>query len=190
VLQVGPTSNSHKLRITKPMKTNTEISIQAGLDQIFDLAARVEDWGRILPHYRYVRVLKQEGNRKLVRMSAWRDFIAVTWPVTWTAVQTVVPGQAGKPGRILFKHVRGLVRGMEVEWWFEERPDRGDVLVGIRHKLDEAPFPTRILGDRLIERVVGEGFIGYIAGKTLRRIKEIAEGEQGRSNVPTGVGNN
>jgi hypothetical protein len=64
---------------------------------------------------------------------------------------------------------------MEVEWWFQPRPEAGDVLVGINHRLDNAPFPTKLLGPRLIEKVVGEGFIGYIAGKTLRRIKALAE---------------
>jgi hypothetical protein len=47
--------------------------------------------------------------------------------------------------------------------------------VKISHQLDHPPFPTRILGPRLIELVVGRGFIGYIAGKTLRRIKYLVE---------------
>ena len=71
-----------------------------------------------MPHYRYVKVLGRKRNRKLVRMSARRDFI----PVTWTAIQTVEQGSAEQPGRILFHHVRGLVRGMEVQWTFEWRP--------------------------------------------------------------------
>jgi hypothetical protein len=76
----------------------------------------------------------------------------------------------------MFHHIRGLVRGMEVEWWFEPGTGVGDVIVGITHRLDHTPFPTRLLGPRLVESVVGRGFIGNIAGKTLRRIKEIAEG--------------
>lgn len=153
------------------MNTQTKLAMKSDLKTIFNLAARVEDWGDILPHYRYVQVLHREGQSKWVRMSAWRDFV----PVTWTAVQTVEPGQNGQPGRITFKHIGGLVRGMEVEWWFLPRPDRGDVLVGISHHLAKPPFPTRLLGERLTEAVVGRGFIGYIAGKTLRRIKELAE---------------
>ena len=108
-------------------------------------------------------------------MSAWRDFV----PVTWTALQVVEPGTPDAPGRIIFKHVRGLVRGMEVEWWFRVRPDHGDVLVGIRHDLAKPPFPTLLLGP-FVERVVGRGFIGYVAGKTLKRIKQLAEGSSER----------
>ena len=156
------------------MNTSNQISIRGDLDRIFNFAARVEDWGEILPHYRYVRVLRCEGQQKWVTMSAWRDFI----PVTWTAIETVEPGAAGKPGRITFRHIRGLVRGMEVEWWFKPRPEHGDVLVGITHHLKKPPFPTRMLGDHLTELIVGKGFIGYIAGKTLKHIKYLAEADE------------
>jgi ribosome-associated toxin RatA of RatAB toxin-antitoxin module len=144
--------------------------MKAPYERIFELGSRVEDWGSILPHYRYVRVLKCSGDRKWVRMSAWRNFI----PVTWSAIETVEQGTAERPGRILFHHTKGLVRGMDVEWSFHPQGD-GSYLVRISHQLDNPPFPTRILGSRMIELVVGRGFIGYIAGKTLRRIKYLAE---------------
>jgi ribosome-associated toxin RatA of RatAB toxin-antitoxin module len=153
------------------MHTNTSITIKSDYERIFQLAACVEDWGRILPHYRYVKLLKRDGNRKLVRMSAWRDFV----PVTWSAIQTVEPGTTECPGRILFHHVRGLVKGMDVEWSFKPDDKRGEVKVTISHGLSNPTFPVKILGPRLIETVVGRGFIGNIAGKTLRRVKELAE---------------
>lgn len=151
------------------MKTSNNITIKAPYERIFELGAGVENWGEILPHYRYVRVLKESGNRKVVRMSAWRNII----PVTWTAIETVEHGTAEAPGRILFKHIKGLVRGMEVAWIFKVEGEI--VIVTIAHDLENPPFPTRILGKKLIETVVGRGFIGYIAGKTLKRIKELAE---------------
>jgi ribosome-associated toxin RatA of RatAB toxin-antitoxin module len=145
--------------------------MHAPYDRIFELASNVERWGEILPHYRYVRLLKSEGKRKWVRMSARRSFI----PVTWSAIETVVPGSAAAPGRILFKHIKGVVRGMEVEWSFKPYGDH--FLVTIAHDLENPPYPVRLLGTRLTELVVGKGFIGHIAGKTLRRIKELAERE-------------
>jgi ribosome-associated toxin RatA of RatAB toxin-antitoxin module len=154
------------------LKTGNHISIRAPYARIFELAANVEDWGRILPHYRYVRILARDGNSKTVKMSAMRDFI----PVTWTAIETIVEGTAQEPGRIEFRHIKGLVRGMYVEWSFKEQGDR--VLVTITHHLDQPPFPTRLLGRKLTEVVVGRGFIGYIANKTLRRIKQLAEAEE------------
>lgn len=156
----------------RPVHTSNEIVIRGRYERIFELASRVEDWGRILPHYRYVRVLRREGNRKWVRMSAWRDFI----PVTWSAIETVEPGSETEPGRITFHHIKGLVRGMDVEWSFHATMD-GEWLVRITHELGTPPMPTRLLRPWLVERVVGRGFIGYIAGKTLRQVKALAESE-------------
>ena len=153
------------------MKTSNTVVIDAPYERIFELGSRVERWAQILPHYRYVKVLREEGNRRLVRMSAWRDFV----PVTWSAVQTIRPGTAEQPGRIEFHHVRGLVKGMDVAWLFDVRGERGPVHITIAHDLPDPPFPVKVLGPRQNDRVVGQGFIGYIAGKTLRRIKELAE---------------
>lgn len=153
------------------METSIRITIRAPYERIFPLAARVEDWGRILPHYRFVKLLGRKGNRKLVRMSARRDFI----PVTWTAIETIEEGSVDNPGRILFHHVKGLVRGMDVQWTFEPVPEKGEVIVQIAHQLPHPTFPVRLLRPRLIKIVVGEGFIGNIAGKTLKRIKQLAE---------------
>jgi len=155
------------------MKISDSIVIRGDYERIFELAANVEDWGRILPHYRYVRVLNRGGNRKLVKMSAWRDFI----PVTWAAVETVYTGAASKPGRITFHHVRGMVKGMDVEWSFQVQNDSRDVLVTISHNLAAPPFPVKLLGGRLTEIIVGKGFISNIADKTLRRVKVLAESE-------------
>lgn len=155
------------------MNNINTITIQAPYERIFPLAAKVEDWAEILPHYRYVRVLKRKGNRKLVRMSAWRNFI----PVTWTAVQTVIEGTDEMPGRIIFHHTKGLVRGMDVAWTFEPDHERREVLVRITHHLHRPPFPIKILGRKGIDLIAGRLFIGNIAGKTLKRVKELAERE-------------
>ncbi len=162
------------------MNTSNQISIRSDYERIFSLASRVEEWGTILPHYRYVKVLKRRGNRTWVKMSAWRDFV----PVTWSAVATVERGSRESPGRVLFHHIRGLVRGMDVVWSFEPRPEQQDVLVTISHYLERPPFPTRVLGRRLIETVVGRGFIGHIAGKTLLQVKRLAEAETEQMDMP------
>jgi hypothetical protein len=70
-----------------------------------------------------------------------------------------------------------MVRGMDVEWSFQVREAEGDVRVTISHNLEHPSFPVKLLGGRLIETVVGRGFIGNIAGKTLRRVKVLAESD-------------
>ena len=52
------------------MHTENEIFIRADMAEIYQLAAPVERWPEILPHYRWVRVLADNGDRRLVEMAA------------------------------------------------------------------------------------------------------------------------
>src|SRR5918911_2224040 len=90
------------------MLTETALAIRADPDVVFRLAARVEDWPRLLPHYRWVRVLRQTPESRIIEMAARRDVI----PVRWTAEQRVFPRQR----RITFRHIGGVTRGMDVVW--------------------------------------------------------------------------
>jgi ribosome-associated toxin RatA of RatAB toxin-antitoxin module len=148
------------------MHVENAIVIEAGPDIIFRLAAEVERWPAILPHYRRVRVLKRQGERKLLEMAAQRDGL----PVSWTSIQEPRPAER----RILFRHVSGITRGMAVEWRLEPLgPRRTRVSIG--HDFSPG-WP--LIGGRLTELVIGEFFVGNIAGKTLRRIAALAEAEQ------------
>jgi ribosome-associated toxin RatA of RatAB toxin-antitoxin module len=144
------------------MHTENEIVIQADVGAIYPLAAAVERWPTLLPHYRWVRVLEEEGHRRLVEMAAHRDGI----PVRWWAEQVCYPEEP----RITFRHVRGVTRGMEVEWHFTALPV--GVRVGIRHDLS---LGWPLIGGLVAERIIGPHFVANIAGKTLRRIKALAE---------------
>ena len=92
-------------------KTANEIVIQGDPDRIYQLAAAVEEWPAWLPHYRWVRVHGREGNRRTVEMAAWRTGV----PVRWVSHQWLWPEER----RITFRHIKGLSRGMEVEWRIE-----------------------------------------------------------------------
>ncbi|HEV2121892.1 MAG TPA: SRPBCC family protein [Chloroflexota bacterium] len=144
------------------MKTANTLWMGAPASTIYRLAAEVERWPEILPHYRWVTVLEREGNRKLVEMAATRD----GFPVKWQALQVLEPDAP----RIRFTHVRGVTKGMEVEWSFHEQD--GGTLVRIDHALDLA-WP--IVGPWVAEHIIGPQFVANIAGKTLRYIKVLSE---------------
>lgn len=146
------------------MQTRNQIVIRADPDVIFRLASEVEYWPAILPHYRSVRVLRRRGQKRLVYMAASRD----GFPVSWTSIQWLDPTAR----RIAFRHVKGISRGMDVEWRIEPRDD-GTVEVTIEHWL-RLDWP--LIGTFAAERVIGPHFVENVATKTLRRIKEIAEG--------------
>ena len=61
---------------------------------------------------------------------------------------------------------------MEVSWRFETAAD-GSQAVSIHHALDLA-WP--LIGRWVARHVIGPQFIDAIAGRTLRRVKALAEG--------------
>src|SRR5436309_16095997 len=107
------------------MRAENTVVIRATLEEIYPLAAAVERWPALLPHYRYVRVRESRGRTRLVEMAARRDWI----PVWWMAIQECSPGVP----EISFRHVRGITTGMAVTWQFAPVPD--GVRVSIRHDL-------------------------------------------------------
>lgn len=157
------------------MHTETGIFIEADPMTVYRYGAATERWPEILPHYRWVNVLDQVENSKLVEMAANRNFYVANWPVRWWAAQTNYPDEP----RIKFVHVGGTTKGMEVEWLFTPR-DNG-VQVTIVHDLD---LKWPIIGNFAATRVIGPMFIDAIAGKTLARVKELAEAGHP---APTGV---
>ena len=139
------------------------MAIRAPFDRVFDLAAGVERWPALLPHYRYVRRLPSANGERRFAMGARRGPI----PVAWEAVQR--PERAER--RIEFVHTGGVTRGMWVAWRFAERPD-GVLDVSIEHRLT---LGWPLVGDLVARHVIGPQFIEAIAGRTLRRMKQLAE---------------
>lgn len=146
------------------MRSVTAIRIAAPAERIFALAADVERWPAILPHYRYVRLVSEIDGERRFAMGARRGPI----PVRWEAVQRVDPAER----RIEFRHIGGVTRGMLVAWRLE--PDEEAVEVRIEHRL-ELRWP--LIGRLVADRIIGPQFIEAIAGRTLRRVKELAEAE-------------
>jgi uncharacterized membrane protein len=146
--------------------TENHISIKAPVEEVFALGATIEEWPEILPHYRWVRILRDEGTHRLVEMAASRS----GFPVKWTSIQERDPAQ----GAIRYRHVRGVSRGMVVEWTVA--PGSGSTHVSIVHDFDP-PWP-RPLGPLFARYVVGDLFVRHVADKTLHHIKLIAEGRR------------
>lgn len=145
------------------MRSTLHVLMDAPYERIFALAADVERWPEILPHYRYVRAVRDPNGERRFAMGARRGPI----PVTWEAIQR--PDRDART--IEFVHTGGVTRGMWVAWRFE--PRRGAVDVSIEHRLT---LRWPLIGDVVARRIIGPQFIEAIAGRTLRRIKILAEG--------------
>ena len=128
---------------------------------VFETAANLELWPRILPHYRYIRYLERSPGRNVVVMAATRSGI----PISWTSEQIIDRERI----EVRFRHLKAFTKGMLVVWTFQEVP--AGVLVEIKHDL---AFQVKLLAP-VADKVVGDFFIHHIANKTLRCMKAYVE---------------
>jgi ribosome-associated toxin RatA of RatAB toxin-antitoxin module len=141
-------------------KTNS-ILIRAPKTSIFETAANLELWPKILPHYRYIRFLERSPDRNVVVMAAQRSGI----PISWTSEQIIDRDQL----EIRFHHLRAWTKGMRVVWTFSDTRD--GVLVTISHDLQfRIPAVAPIL-----DPIIGDFFIHNVANKTLHCMKAYLE---------------
>ena len=141
-------------------KTNS-IIMQAPRTDIFETAANLEAWPKILPHYRYIRYLERGIDRNVVIMAATRSGI----PIAWTSEQII----DRQKSEVRFQHLKAFTKGMAVVWTFRETP--AGVLVEIAHDLR---FRVRALAP-VMEPIIGDFFIGNVANRTLRCMKAYLE---------------
>ena len=142
--------------------------VRAPLARVFDCAADVERWPEWLEHYRWVRFLERRADGGVVEMAAWRRFGPVRWPTWWVSEMRIDPDAPV----VRYRHVRGITRGMDVEWSFV--PGAGDgVAVTITHRWGGPPWP--LVGRAVAGLVIGPVFIHAIARRTLAGIGRVAE---------------
>ena len=141
-------------------KTNS-IIMQAPRAQIFETAANLELWPKILPHYRYIRYLERGPDRNVVVMAATRSGI----PISWTSEQVI----DREKFEVRFHHLKAFTKGMRVLWTFHETP--AGVLVEIMHDLQ---FRVNLFAP-IADKIIGDFFIHNIANKTLRCMKAYVE---------------
>ena len=128
---------------------------------IFETAADLEVWPKILPHYRYIRFLERRPDRNIVVMAARRSGI----PISWTSEQIIDRDRL----EIHFHHLKAWTKGMRVVWTFSDTSD--GVLVKISHDLR---FHIPALAP-IVDGIICDFFIHNIANKTLRCMKAFVE---------------
>ena len=146
------------------MQTGNSIIIRAPREIIFETAANLELWPKILPHYRYIHYLERGVERNVVIMAATRSGI----PISWTSEQIIDRDKL----EVRFRHLKAWTKGMRVVWSFKETSD--GVRVEILHDMK---FRIRALAP-LVEKIIGQFFIQHVASKTLRCIKNYLEARE------------
>jgi ribosome-associated toxin RatA of RatAB toxin-antitoxin module len=143
-------------------KTNS-IIMHAPKMSIFETAANLELWPKILPHYRYIHYLERSPTRNIVVMAVRRSGI----PIKWTSEEVIDRNRV----EIHFNHLKAFTKGMHVVWTFTDTPD--GVRVEILHELN---FRIPTLAP-IMDPIIGGFFIGSVANKTLRCMKDHVEAQ-------------
>jgi ribosome-associated toxin RatA of RatAB toxin-antitoxin module len=143
------------------VRTENSILIKAPLEKIFETTSDLLLWPTVLPHYRWIRVLKTGDDGLIVKMAARRGWL----PIQWTSRFQVDPSAR----ELHFEHLKAFTRGMQVLWTYTPTPE--GVRVTISHEMDRASA----FGRWFAHRVLGEMFIGPVATRTLSRFKEYLE---------------
>jgi hypothetical protein len=151
---------SKTIDATAMHKTNS-IIMHASRAEIFETAANLELWPKILPHYRYIKYLERGIDRNVVIMAASRSGI----PISWVSEQVI----DREKFEVRFHHLKAFTKGMFVVWTFKETP--AGVLVQIAHDLN---FRVPALAP-VAEPIIGDFFIHHIANRTLQCMKAYLE---------------
>jgi hypothetical protein len=152
--------------------TIDERVMRAPPELCFAVAADVERWPAILPHYRLVRFHGPHSfGTGRVEMSAWRDFAGPvrysTWWVSDMRVSETEPA-------IYFEHVDGITRGMRVKWEFHWKTSEPALTrVRITHEWQGPHWP--LVGPAAWRHVIGPQFVSFIANRTLAGVAAEAE---------------
>ncbi len=148
------------------MRKTNSIIIHAPRPLIFETAANLELWPKILPHYRYITYLERGPDRNHVIMAATRSGI----PISWESEQVI----DREKFEIRFHHLKAFTKGMDVVWTLTETP--AGVLVEIRHDLKfRVPFLAPIA-----EPIIGDFFIHAVANRTLALHESVSREHAGR----------
>ncbi|MDQ7843890.1 MAG: SRPBCC family protein [Armatimonadota bacterium] len=145
------------------MHTRHEGLIRAQVAAVFALAADVDRWPALHPAYRWCRVLERSEQFVLFEMGGRIR----GRPARWTARLEPRPAE----GRMVFRHVAGITRGMIVEWRLQ--PVAEGTRVTIVHDL---ALSWPLLGGVVSDLLVGPVFIDWIAARTLAGLARILEG--------------
>ena len=183
MMQRTPTSLG-PMPAERRMRTVDEAIVRAPVRGMFDIAADVESWPRLLPHYRYVRFREGDRHAGVVEMSANRPFGPVNWPTWWLSRMELQEHAAdGSRPAIRFRHIDGITTHMDVEWSFAAVD--GGTRVTVVHLWDGPAWPViRTIAARA---VIGPVFIHGIASRTVAGLARAAERRQTSEPVLTGA---
>jgi len=153
------------------MRTVDQAVVAAPPDLVFEIAADVERWPEILPHYRWVRMTSGTRERGVVEMAAYRPFGPLNWP-TWWQSDMAMDRTARE---VRYRHIRGITAGMDVLWRVTPHDAGSHIL--LTHDWAGPRWP--LIRRPAAEWVIGPVFVHGIATRTIAGVARAAEARHG-----------
>jgi ribosome-associated toxin RatA of RatAB toxin-antitoxin module len=153
------------------MRTVDEAVVAASPDLVFEAAADVERWPEILPHYRWVRLIRGTRADGIVEMAANRPFGPLNWPTWWRSEMQMDSATR----EVRYRHIAGITTGMDVLWRVTARDGGAHIL--LTHDWTGPRWP--LIRRPAAEWVIGPVFVHAIASRTIAGVARAAESRRG-----------
>lgn len=143
------------------MKTQNTIAVIGSFEEVYGLIEAVERWPEIVEDVGDVKVLGMEARKKVVEIATRGGVLHLKM----TALQETFPAER----RVHFSHIKGVMKGVEVEWTLGDvrLKNKGLVHVNVTHDFKNISSVRAYVLNRL--------FIQKRTEKMLVRLKEIVE---------------
>ncbi|OGP53016.1 MAG: hypothetical protein A2Y65_08880 [Deltaproteobacteria bacterium RBG_13_52_11] len=136
------------------------IVIKSSIDKVYDIAENIAKFPDFMPHVKTSNMIKKQGNKRQVEMSAVVNGMKSHW---------ISASTTEKNKRIQYSQVKGLCKVMRGEWLFNKVPE--GTKITLIHNFDVG-WP--VIGN-LIGRVIVKNWVDKYSHLTLGHIKSKAE---------------
>jgi ribosome-associated toxin RatA of RatAB toxin-antitoxin module len=136
------------------------IIIKSSIDKVYSIAEKIDKFPDFMPHVKTSNIIKRQGNKREVEMTAVVNGINSHW---------ISASTTEKNKKITYKQVKGFCKVMGGEWRFTKVPE--GTKITLIHNFDVGlSFIGKLLGRTIIKR-----WIDKYTRLTLGLIKKKAE---------------
>ena len=136
------------------------IVIKSSIDKVYAIAEKIEKFPEFMPHVKTSNIIKKQGNKREVEMTAVVNGIKSHW---------ISASTTNKNKKITYKQIKGVCKVMGGEWLFKKVPE--GTTITLIHNFDPG---LSIIG-KLIGRIVIKKWVDKYSRLTLGAIKDRAE---------------
>ena len=136
------------------------IVIRSSIGKVYEIAENIEKFPEFMPHVKTSSIIKKQGNKRQVVMTAVVNGIKSHW---------ISASTTEKNKRIQYSQVKGTCKVMGGEWFFEMIPE--GTKITLIHNFDVG-WP--VIGN-LIGRLIVKNWVDKYSRLTLGHIKTKAE---------------